>query len=98
MALGATAGEVIWLVLWQSLRMILLGVGVGTAVALAAGRVLERLVDGIEPAGLRQARWLARQTGMPGRASVPVRQQSAAARMAFWPVRSSIVTGICISF
>ncbi|MGB9457910.1 MAG: ABC transporter permease [Bryobacteraceae bacterium] len=51
MALGAGAGEVMWLVLRQSLGMILLGVGVGTAAALAAGRVVQRLVDGIEPAG-----------------------------------------------
>lgn len=49
MTLGASAGEVMWLVLRQSLGMIFLGVGVGTAAALAAGRVLRHLVDGMQP-------------------------------------------------
>ena len=51
MALGAGAGDVMWLVLRQSLAMIFVGVGVGTAAALAAARVLERLVEGMRPAG-----------------------------------------------
>jgi len=38
------------LVLRQSLGMILLGVGVGAAGAVGAGRVLERLVVGMKPA------------------------------------------------
>jgi ABC-type antimicrobial peptide transport system permease subunit len=49
-ALGASAGEVMWLVLRQSLGMILLGVGVGISAALAAGRLLARLVEGMQPA------------------------------------------------
>ena len=49
MALGATAGEVMWLVLRQSLGMILAGVAVGTAAALAAERILQRLVEGMQP-------------------------------------------------
>ncbi len=52
MALGAKAGDVIWLVVRQSLGMIFLGVGVGAAGALAAGRVLVRLVDGTQPTEL----------------------------------------------
>jgi predicted permease len=48
MALGATGGEVMFLVLRQSLAMILAGVGVGVAGALGAGRVLMRLVDGMQ--------------------------------------------------
>jgi len=48
-ALGARPGSVIWLVLRQSLGMILIGTAVGTAAALAAGRVLHRLVEGIQP-------------------------------------------------
>lgn len=32
--------------------MILLGAGVGAVAAVAAGRVLERMVDGMQPAGL----------------------------------------------
>ena len=50
MALGANAGDVVWLVLRQSLAMILAGAGVGIAAALVAGRVLERLVAGMRPA------------------------------------------------
>jgi putative ABC transport system permease protein len=46
-ALGAIAGDVMRLVLRQSLAMILVGVSVGTATALAAGRPMERLVAGV---------------------------------------------------
>jgi predicted permease len=52
-ALGATAGNVVRLVLRQSLAMIFVGVGLGAAAALAAGRLLQRSVDGVrsmEPA------------------------------------------------
>jgi predicted permease len=47
MALGATSGEVMRLVLRQSLGMIFSGVAVGTGAALAASRVLVRLVEGM---------------------------------------------------
>jgi predicted permease len=47
LALGASAGNVIWMVLRESLGMILLGVAVGASVALAAGRLLIRLVEGV---------------------------------------------------
>ena len=53
MALGATARDVMRLVLRQSLRMIFAGVGVGLVSAYAAARLLERLVAGVrynEPA------------------------------------------------
>jgi putative ABC transport system permease protein len=46
-ALGATAHEVIWLVLRHSLVMILAGVGVGLLAALGAARLLERFVEGV---------------------------------------------------
>ena len=49
MALGANAGDVMWLVLRQSLAMTLGGAAVGMAAALAAGRLLERLVTGMQP-------------------------------------------------
>jgi predicted permease len=48
MALGATASEVMQLVLRQSFTMILVGAGVGLLAALAAGRLLRSLVDGIQ--------------------------------------------------
>jgi predicted permease len=47
MALGASAGGVMRLVLRQSLEMILVGIVVGIAAALAAARLLERLVPGV---------------------------------------------------
>ena len=50
LALGASPRQVMWLVLRQSLGMILAGVGVGTLGAFAAGRLLERLVSGMRPA------------------------------------------------
>src|SRR5207253_4299092 len=49
MALGASTREVMWMVLRQSLGMIAVGIGVGIAGALAAGRILERLVEGMRP-------------------------------------------------
>jgi predicted permease len=49
MALGATAGDVMRLVLRQSLGMIAAGAGVGILAAVAAGRVMERLVEGMQP-------------------------------------------------
>jgi ABC-type antimicrobial peptide transport system permease subunit len=49
MALGASAGDVLWLVLRQSLGMIFVGVGLGAGAALVAGRLLGKLVDGMQP-------------------------------------------------
>ena len=49
---GASPANVIWLVLRQSLGMIFAGVALGSAAALAAGRVLERLVEGMQPMAL----------------------------------------------
>ena len=47
-ALGATSRSVIWLVLRQSLGMILSGAALGTAGAWGAARVLERTVSGVQ--------------------------------------------------
>jgi len=47
MALGASARDVMRLVLGQSLRMIFVGVGVGLGTAFAAARLLEKLVAGV---------------------------------------------------
>lgn len=52
MALGATQGNVIWLVLGESVRMVVAGVALGAAAAWGAARVLERLVEGVGPARL----------------------------------------------
>ena len=49
MAIGASAGDVIRLVLRQSVGMVFVGIGVGILVALGAGRLLERLVTGTRP-------------------------------------------------
>jgi predicted permease len=51
-ALGASARDVQWMVLRESLGMLAAGVAVGAAGALAAGRVLLRLVEGMQPSGL----------------------------------------------
>jgi putative ABC transport system permease protein len=50
MALGATAREVMWLVLRQSLTMICIGVGAGLFVAVVAAQLMTRFVDGMLPA------------------------------------------------
>jgi putative ABC transport system permease protein len=48
MALGASTGNVLWLVLRQSLLMIVAGIAVGTAAALGAASLLRRLVTGVQ--------------------------------------------------
>jgi hypothetical protein len=52
MALGASPAEVMWLVLRQSLGIILFGIGVGAAFAMATGRLMEGLVEGMQPISL----------------------------------------------
>jgi predicted permease len=47
-ALGASAGEVMWMVLRQSLLMIFVGIAAGIGGALGAGHILERLVEGMQ--------------------------------------------------
>jgi putative ABC transport system permease protein len=49
MALGATRGSVLGLVLRQSARLALIGGAVGFAMALGVGRVLQSLLIGIPP-------------------------------------------------
>ena len=51
-ALGASGADVIRLVLGQSLGLICAGVGAGALAALGAARLLERLVEGMQPARL----------------------------------------------
>ena len=52
MTLGAKPLDVMRLVLGQSLAMIFVGVGVGIPAALAASRILNRLVEGMRPADI----------------------------------------------
>jgi putative ABC transport system permease protein len=52
MTLGAKPLDVIRMVLEESLAMIFIGVAVGTLAALAAGRLLNRLVEGMRPANI----------------------------------------------
>jgi predicted permease len=49
MAMGATAAQVMRLVVGQSLRMIAAGMITGTLGALVASRLLQRFVDGVRP-------------------------------------------------
>ena len=51
MALGASSGDVLRMVLRQSLIMIIAGIVLGIGGAIAAARVLQRLVDGVRPTG-----------------------------------------------
>ena len=50
MSLGATVRDVMWLVLRQCLQMALAGLGAGVLAALAAARVLQQVVQGMQPA------------------------------------------------
>jgi len=50
MALGASTRNVIRLVLGQSFGMIVVGIGIGIFGALAGGRLLQHLVEGMQPA------------------------------------------------
>ena len=49
LALGATRGSVRWLVVKESLGMVLLGLAVGVPAALALSRYLERMLYGVKP-------------------------------------------------
>jgi predicted permease len=52
MALGANARDVMGIVVRQSLRLVGAGLIIGILVALAVGRILQRLVQGMQPANL----------------------------------------------
>jgi predicted permease len=52
LAMGATAGAVVRMILRQSVRMIGVGVVFGLGVALAGAHVLARLVEGVRPTGV----------------------------------------------
>ncbi|MFP2930961.1 FtsX-like permease family protein [Pyxidicoccus sp. 3LG] len=48
-ALGAQASDVLWLVLWQGVRRICLGVSLGVVGALVLTQLLERWLYGVTP-------------------------------------------------
>ena len=78
-ALGATAGSVVWLILGQALRPVALGAAIGVAASLAARRVLSSQLFGVsrfDP--LTIAAVLATLTGVALVASaVPARRAAA---------------------
>ena len=47
MALGARAGDVLRLVMSESMRLVAIGVAIGLAVAMAAGRLVSSLLFGL---------------------------------------------------
>jgi ABC-type antimicrobial peptide transport system permease subunit len=49
LALGAQSGDVLRMVVFEGMKPALLGVGLGTAGALALGRVLSSLIYGVKP-------------------------------------------------
>ena len=49
MALGASSHHVRWRVLGSGLKLVLIGVAIGTAVALAATRSLAAMLGGLSP-------------------------------------------------
>jgi ABC-type antimicrobial peptide transport system permease subunit len=49
MALGASSRTVRWQVLGSGLKLVLIGVAVGTAIALAATRFLAAMLGGLSP-------------------------------------------------
>src|SRR4029079_4453052 len=55
MALGATARDVVTLVVRQSAPLVAIGIVIGACAAWATGRVLARVVDGMRPADLSTA-------------------------------------------
>jgi len=50
MALGASRGNVLWLILSQSARLLLIGLAVGVSAALVFARLLSNLLFGVGPA------------------------------------------------
>jgi ABC-type antimicrobial peptide transport system permease subunit len=48
MALGASRGNVLWVVLRETLSLALIGVGIGLTVALASSRLVESLLFGVK--------------------------------------------------
>ena len=49
MALGASSDHVLWSVLGRGLKLVLIGIAIGTAIALAAARPLAAMLSGLSP-------------------------------------------------
>jgi predicted permease len=52
MAVGANVRDIIRLVVWQGLKMTIAGVSVGIIAALAAGKALQHLIEGMQPVNI----------------------------------------------
>jgi ABC-type antimicrobial peptide transport system permease subunit len=46
-ALGARGGDIVWLMMRESLRIVMVGIALGTVVALIAGRWIQPLLVGV---------------------------------------------------
>jgi ABC-type antimicrobial peptide transport system permease subunit len=49
LALGAARADVLWLILRQSLALVVIGVAAGVAASLLLGRVVSKLLYGVTP-------------------------------------------------
>ncbi len=49
-ALGAAARDIVRLVVWQGMRPAAIGLGAGLVISLAAGRLIESMIYGVDPA------------------------------------------------
>jgi ABC-type antimicrobial peptide transport system permease subunit len=49
MALGAQRGHVLWLIMRQTLLLVLIGTAIGVPAALAAGRLIASMLYGLTP-------------------------------------------------
>ena len=49
LALGARPGDALGLVIWQALRLVLSGIGIGLVIALGVTRLLRSLLFGVQP-------------------------------------------------
>jgi len=49
MALGAARSSVRWMVMREIVRLVVLGIGIGTVISLAAGRLVATMLYGLKP-------------------------------------------------
>jgi ABC-type antimicrobial peptide transport system permease subunit len=77
-ALGAGGPRILWMVLGETLALVLIGIGVGLPVALAASRLIASMLFGLEPIDtitvLASVLTIAAVTGLAG--YIPARRAS----------------------